>query len=34
MRSKKARAKSVIDQSLDYLVSHVYSDLDFNRGKR
>ena len=25
---KKGKAKSVIDQSLDYLVSHVYSDLD------
>jgi len=28
---KKGKAKSVIDQSLDYLVSHVYSDLDLIR---
>ena len=28
---KKGKARSVIDQSLDYLVSHVYSDLDLIR---
>jgi len=28
---KKGKAKSVIDQSLEYLVSHVYSDLDLIR---
>lgn len=28
---KKGKAKSAIDQSLDYLVSHVYSDLDLIR---